>query len=208
MDEARRNAFWKRLDAGDAHGAVSILTEQATRGDDQDPEISYLLGRAHFRAREFVLAEGYLARCTSMDPMNADAFYYLGLCAERQGLNEQAVKSYRMAASLNPGLREAREKLRLFDVRSERDRAPQPAPPRQPSPVTKDSAWVLPKTDEEFADFEERTRRRELITQRAKYRAEMTGLPWWAKSLMVIVSILIIIIFLSILYEAHKAGSP
>lgn len=206
MDEARRHAFWKRLDAGDPRGAVLILTKGAARGDDQDPEVSYLLGRAHFRAREFVLAEGYLARCTSIDPMNADAFYYLGLCAERQGLNESAVKSYSMAASLNPGLREARQKLRLLDAHSERYRDPHPAPARQPTPVPKDSAWVLPKTDEEFADFEERTARRELITQRAKYSAQMTGLPWWAKLLMAIIAILIVIVFLSILYDAHKNG--
>jgi len=220
MDEVRKREVREQL-SRDPRRALLMLTEVAASAGVQDPEVPYLVGVAHFRLGEFSSARSALSTAIAMKPQNPDAFYYLGLSAERQGRNEDAVKAYRTAASLNPGLRKAHEKLRHLDSQAEPDRRSQrstpfrsPAPPRggspppppPPPPRPRESQLMLPNTEEEFADYERRRRRKETIDARVTNAAQISGLPGAAKVFLVIILILIAAFFLFWLVGASGAG--
>jgi membrane protein YdbS with pleckstrin-like domain len=73
----------------------------------------------------------------------------------------------------------AQDKLRKLDhpQATPGARSVGPATDRARSP--KETSLLLPDTDEEFLDYERRTRRKERIDFRAKYVARIMGLPWW-----------------------------
>lgn len=189
MDADRRREAEDLLASGRIHEALSILNKSIEQERAADPEILYLLGVAHFRLGDFSIAESDLRKAISLDPSRADAFYYLGLAAERQKHNGNALKAYQTALALNPTLEKAREKVdRLRGVSTE---ATSNAVGLKTGAKQPESELVLPTTDAEFVEYERRRRKKEEIDQRAVRDAEVnlsheapevfSRLPWWYK---------------------------
>jgi tetratricopeptide (TPR) repeat protein len=206
MDDVRKRDLRDRL-SRDPKGVIAILTKEIRGGAGDDPEVAYLLGVAHFRLGNFPSAESAFRTAISLDSLNAGVFYYLGLSAERQGRNGDAVKAYRTAASLDPALSQAQDKLRKLDHPQATPAASSARHGSDRPGLPKDSSLVLPDTDEEFRDYERRTRRKERIDRRAKYIGRFMGLPWWGKVLMagsVVFTVIFVLIVLNEMSDMRK----
>lgn len=73
-------------------------------------EAAMVTGIAHFRLGDFGGAQQQFSRAVLLNARDRYAPYYLGLAYERQGNLWNALLSYRLANSLDPGFAEARYK--------------------------------------------------------------------------------------------------
>jgi tetratricopeptide (TPR) repeat protein len=183
----------------------ALLLARRARGDG-DPDVPYLVGVARFRLGEFSAAEKAFHQAISMNAANADAFYYWGLSADRQGRPGDAIKAYRKTVTLNPNHKLARDKLRLLGQPVEPDDRNAERHDRRPS-LSKDSSLVLPDTEQDFIDYERRTRRKAIIDARAQNTAQIAGLPWWGKLLLVGIAIFILGIIGTGLYSNFSGSA-
>ena len=75
---------------------------------------------------------------------------------------------------------------------SAHNRPPAPNnPPAHPPPARNrppTSELTLPETEEDFRDYERRRNRKAKIDARADYRAQLSGLPLWAKVLVGVIA--------------------
>jgi tetratricopeptide (TPR) repeat protein len=138
------------LDKGLVTEALAILKNESA----EDRQVLYLLGIAHFRLKDYARAEDSLRRAILRDASRADCFYYLGLCAERQGRHDEARKNYQTALALNPNLKQAREKVeQLSGIETA----------QSPARKAPESELFLPRDDAEFDNYEQRRRRKDKI---------------------------------------------
>jgi tetratricopeptide (TPR) repeat protein len=194
MDATRKASLQAQITSSPQAVIAALTPELAGR----DPDVGYLLGIAHYRLKQFVEAESAL-RGAVANGAGAEAFYYLGLCAERQGRIADAVQIYGKASALNPALTQAADKVAALAPGtgpSAHSRPPAPNnPPAHPPPARNrpsTSELTLPETEEEFVDYERRRKRKAKIDARAQYSAELSGLPLWAKVLVGVIAAWII----------------
>jgi hypothetical protein len=194
MDATRKASLQAQITSS-PQAVISALTPELA---GRDPDVGYLLGIAHFRLKQFAEAESAL-RGAVANGAGAEAFYYLGLCAERQGRIADAVEIYRRASALNPALTKAAAKVAALAPGTDpptHNRTPAPnSPPAHPPPARNrphTSELTLPETEEDFVDYEWRRKRKAEIDARADYRAQISGLPLWAKVLVGVIVVWII----------------
>lgn len=82
--------------------AAAILFEKTIKEDPYNIDAKIKLGICRFRQKDFVNAEKIFREITSVDHTNFKAWYYLGLCAERQGRENDAISTYRIVLAINP----------------------------------------------------------------------------------------------------------
>ena len=203
MHDDRRAQVREHLSRDPRRALAILLRENSGQGGAED---FYLLGVAHFRLGEYPPAEDALRKAISLDSTRADTFYYLGLSLERQLRTNEATGAYRTAATLDPNLAKAQEKLRLLDPSFASGSAPRAAPSRPARTIPKDSELILPETDEEFAEYEWRIRRKNMIDTRAGYSAQLGGLPGWTKALIWVVAAFILAVGGSQVYSRLVSG--
>jgi cytochrome c-type biogenesis protein CcmH/NrfG len=162
----------------DPEAAISLLA-----GVPRDAEASFLLGSAYLRLAEFTRAEVELRRAIGLDPMMAEAFYYLGLSLEKQGRVKDAVKGYQAAAALDPTIQQATKKLRSLGAAGKSVRLPN-------MNIVKETELTLPSTEEEFDSYEPRIRQKMLIDKRADI---VTQFQIWKEYKVAIALILLLV---------------
>jgi tetratricopeptide (TPR) repeat protein len=134
IDEARR-----RLDGGDARGAVGLLHGVLARGADEDGRrVRQLLARAYAREprwRRYAVAQ--LRSLIEEQPCDVEALTLLGAVYRREGLLARAEALLKRALAADPARSEARREL--LGVRAARAEAGagRPSVPSPPSALWK-----------------------------------------------------------------------
>lgn len=118
QQEEHRNANvrlgQKALLAGDFKGAVTHL-EKAFPAEASDPDVLYLLGYSQFQSGDFQKAADSFGRVVTLDPKNANAFYYKAKAyntlavapdtkltdAQKEQFMQQAIADYSKAILVN-----------------------------------------------------------------------------------------------------------
>lgn len=75
-----------------------VLPETPLMGDDQHDELS--LGKKHFRARDFGLAERHFRRAVELSPRDAEAWLGLAASYDRLRRFDEADRAYRQALAI------------------------------------------------------------------------------------------------------------
>ncbi|HTY07703.1 MAG TPA: hypothetical protein VMF29_00930 [Candidatus Edwardsbacteria bacterium] len=86
-------------------GMIDEAIETCKRGVEQNPEFAtghLVLGRCYLVKKMYALAMEEFQLVVKHDPHNLAGFRMLATTSEEQGLNEEAVKYYRMLMDLEP----------------------------------------------------------------------------------------------------------
>jgi tetratricopeptide (TPR) repeat protein len=193
VDQAMR-----RLAQRDPMGALDILASDPEGTGSAD--WLFAACTAHVQLKHWDEVERLAQRTLALDPQHARAAYYLGVACERQGHTERAADAFQRAAAIDPRFREARAKLESYGIAVPR---PTPdalqassvaSPPTRPAP--RDTELTLPANEDEWRAYETAIQRKKRIDAKADYSAQMRGLPWWAKILVVLVVAWIVVTFI------------
>jgi pSer/pThr/pTyr-binding forkhead associated (FHA) protein len=204
------------INAKNNAGAIQILSPYL-RANPRDIEAMHLLGIAYYESRHFADAESVYSTIWQLEPNDFRATFGMGISLQRLGRFDEAAQWLAATLRINPGFERAARRLRQLEtardpqpVKVERE-GKEPArstalsalqrgqpnerndegPARRPS-LPRESSLVLPDTDEEFVDFERRARRKAIIEARANNVAQIAGIPWWGKLLIVIMVIFLL----------------
>lgn len=101
-----------------------IRFNQAVEIAPEDAEYFAYLGFAMYRARRGTIEEvnGYLKQALGIDPRLAQAYYFLGIIAKREGDNEKALRLMERTLSLDPNHKGAMRELE-FIKRHQKDKS-------------------------------------------------------------------------------------
>lgn len=100
----------ERLAAGRPREALAAA-QRALQAAPRDPDALYLLGAAHYRCGELASAEARLKQAIAADGATAGFHATLGNVLQDRGALDEAIKAYRRALRLHPGLAEAHNDL-------------------------------------------------------------------------------------------------
>ncbi len=118
-------AFWANYKLGrgiEAGGAVRQYGEGLIQARDSllysdlsgstvDLRTHFYLGELHYKLRDYISAENEFRNEVVLNPYYPDASYNLGLIQEMNGKNEEALKSYGNALSMDKNFSGLREKI-------------------------------------------------------------------------------------------------
>lgn len=183
------------LDEGRTEAARALLREAAASGE-ASPDTQMLLAMAEFRLGDFDRARAAAEAVRDAEPDHAKAHYYVGLCDERRGRDDDAVAAFRAALHVRPDCDLARQKLAEHDAVSG-------GPTRAPDepPLTE---FHLPRSEAEAEHYVERRAMKERADLRARWRA----LPLPVKILQLVVVLLVLAGFLFVGMQMIGAGPP
>ena len=97
--------------AAGLNAQATVALEKAKRREPGKASIREALGIAYFRIRRFAEAESEFRAVLEIHPVDDYAHFALGLCLEKQGRPEEALRHYRLAHCMRPGRREYRHAL-------------------------------------------------------------------------------------------------
>ena len=80
----------------------------------EDVDLSFLLGKIHYRQGEFEWAASLLDECAKQRPKDPEILYFLGVCRAQQGDTSRARKALQQALVLNPSFAYASEAKRVL----------------------------------------------------------------------------------------------
>jgi len=128
--------------------AASKLFEKSINEDPTNKDAKFKLGICRFRQKNFDGAEKIFRIITSTNYNDFRSWYYLGLCAERKGLPDDASSAYKIALAINPNFKEAKKKLN-------RDSEPIETPKGKVTniPVTETAGDVVFTTNRRVSSF-------------------------------------------------------
>jgi Flp pilus assembly protein TadD len=98
------------LEGASPHAAIVAL-ERARELEPDKGSIRETLGRAYFRAGQFVAARDEFARAVELDPVNDYALFGLGLCLLRQGDAVGSRRHLKLAVAMRPEMAAYRDAL-------------------------------------------------------------------------------------------------
>jgi tetratricopeptide (TPR) repeat protein len=202
------------INVKDNAGAIRILRPYL--GDHpRDIEAMHLLGMAYYESGYFADAESVYSTMLEQEPNDFRAMFGMGVSLERLGRLDEAEQWLTATLKANPSFDRASRRLEKLHaarnaepvkmLREAREPTYAPANPQRrasnggdeegpegrPS-LGRASSLVLPDTEQDFIDYDRRTRRKAIIDARANNVAQIAGIPWWGKLLVVIIAILLL----------------
>jgi len=97
--------------AVEANPRQSLASLERSASGTSDPRMLFLLGLNYFRLKLYDKAASAFLKSAALDQKNATTRYYVGLCFERLGDTQAALREYMAANALNPSMQKAREKV-------------------------------------------------------------------------------------------------
>src|SRR5437016_577394 len=91
---------------------ATVAVEKAKRREPDKASIREALGIAYFRMRRWEEAAAEFRTLLELSPVNDYAHYALGRCLEMQGKQAEANGHFKLAASLRPGSKQYRARIR------------------------------------------------------------------------------------------------
>lgn len=97
--------------------AISVL-QQGCREDDERPDLYNLLGFCYFKKDDFQTAISHFERAVDLNPASAMDYANLGVNHNRLGNNDDAIRYFTIALSLDDSLDFARDQLEELTAQS------------------------------------------------------------------------------------------
>lgn len=97
--------------------AISVL-QQGCREDDERPDLYNLLGFCYFKKDDFKTAISHFERAVDLNPASAMDYANLGVNHNRLGNNDDAIRYFTIALSLDDSLDFARDQLEELTAQS------------------------------------------------------------------------------------------
>ena len=97
--------------------AISIL-QQGCREDDERPDLYNLLGFCYFKKDDFKTAISHFERAVDLNPASAMDYANLGVNHNRLGNNDEAIRYFTIALTLDDSLDFARDQLEELTAQS------------------------------------------------------------------------------------------
>ena len=97
-------------DKGEYAEAIATL-HTGLEHDEERPDIHNLLGVCHYKEENYNAAIAHFRRAVELMPSSAIDYANIGVNYRKLGQNEEAIKYFQLALSLDPGIEFAREQL-------------------------------------------------------------------------------------------------
>ena len=97
--------------------AISVL-QQGCREDDERPDLYNLLGFCYFKKDDFKTAISHFERAVDLNPASAMDYANLGVNHNRLGNNDEAIRYFTIALTLDDSLDFARDQLEELTAQS------------------------------------------------------------------------------------------
>lgn len=168
------------LERGQPGEARSLLRDRLGVGDGA-ADLKMLLGVAEFRLEHFDAARSIFREVTKAQPDHEKAHYYVGLCHERQGGDEEAADAFRAALRARPDFELAKKKLDELGA----------SPAEQPSRSADEprmTEFYLHRDEQELERYAEMREKKERADIWARWRA----LPLAAKIFQIVFFVLVV----------------